>query len=168
MLKLIAGNDRAIAAYSRANQWTPLGTGRYADEHGGAVHRLFQAEGLWGMTATNAKLLVLVPDDEGGAPRPMSQNVRAILTMPRGAASPSSRSRSPHEQQRLDDRVERARPGQAGRYVGHDDGPPSVRSYSSTCRRKLKTRTRSEDVSTGRHVTHRKPTTSARSCRNRS
>jgi|RhiMetStandDraft_8_1073273.scaffolds.fasta_scaffold75023_1 hypothetical protein len=79
MLKLIAGNDRAIAAYSRARKWTPLGTGRYADEHGGAVRRLFQSEGLWGMTPTNAKLLVLVPDDQGGVPMPMSQTVRAIL-----------------------------------------------------------------------------------------
>ena len=70
MLKLIAGNDRAIAAYSRARKWTPLGTGRYADEHGGAVRRLFQSEGLWGMTPTNAKLLVLVPDDQGGVPMP--------------------------------------------------------------------------------------------------
>ena len=45
MLKLIAGNDRAIAAYSRARNWTPLGAGRYADEHGSAVRRLFQPRG---------------------------------------------------------------------------------------------------------------------------
>jgi hypothetical protein len=30
MLKLIAGNDRAIAVYPRARNWVPLGAGRYA------------------------------------------------------------------------------------------------------------------------------------------
>jgi len=43
------------------------------------VRRLFQPVSLWGMTPTNSKLLVLVPDDKGGAPLPMSQTVRAIL-----------------------------------------------------------------------------------------
>jgi len=57
--------------------WTPLGAGRYTDEHGRAVRRLFRAEGLWGMMATNAKRPVLVPMT-GGAPGPMSQTVRAI------------------------------------------------------------------------------------------
>ena len=72
-------DDRAIAAYSRAHKWTPLFAGRYADEHGSAVRQLFQPEGLWGMTPTNAKLLVLLPDDQGGVPMAMSQTVRAIL-----------------------------------------------------------------------------------------
>jgi hypothetical protein len=76
-MKLITGNDRAIAAYSRACKWTPLGLGRYADEHGSAVRRLFQPEGLWGMTPT--KLPVLMPDNKDGAALPMSQTVRAIL-----------------------------------------------------------------------------------------
>ena len=40
------------------------------------------------MTPTNAKLLVLVPDDEGGAPRPISQTVRAILTEAEKRRSP--------------------------------------------------------------------------------
>jgi hypothetical protein len=80
MLKLIAGSDRAIAHYARARNWTPTGGGRYIDEHGFAVRRLYQPEGLWGMSANNAKPIVLVPDDQGGAPLKMSQVVSAILT----------------------------------------------------------------------------------------
>ena len=41
------------------------------------MRRLFQPVSLWGMTPTNSKLLV--PDDNGSAPLPMSQTVRAIL-----------------------------------------------------------------------------------------
>jgi hypothetical protein len=40
---------------------------------------LYQPEGLWGMSANNAKLIVLVPDEQGGVPMHLSQNVRAIL-----------------------------------------------------------------------------------------
>ena len=94
MPKLIAGNDRAIAVYARSHNWTPLGGGRYTDEHGGAVRRLIQPEGLLGMTPTNAKLLAVMPDDQG-TPRPTSQMVRAILAeAQRGQVEKSRKSRS--------------------------------------------------------------------------
>jgi hypothetical protein len=67
MLKFIAGyGDRAVAIYVRAHNWTPVGGGRYIDEHGMSVRRLYHPEGLWGTSAGNGKLLAVIPQDTGG------------------------------------------------------------------------------------------------------
>jgi hypothetical protein len=56
LLNFIAGySDRAVATYVRAHNWTPVGGGRYIDEHGFSMRRLYQPEGLWGIHLGNGK-----------------------------------------------------------------------------------------------------------------
>ena len=83
MLKFIAGYSDRVATYVRARNWTPAGGG---NEHGWSVRRLYQAEGLWGVTTTNGRLIAVLP------PEGASNQSAPSSTRPTSGTSSSPRS----------------------------------------------------------------------------